>query len=113
VLLGGGAVVAIKFVDVVVFCARGTSSFSYHFIITQRMIDIPFADSLYQDRITLTAPQTDQILGLAVLPPSQPPAHYFPEDVESAGPEEVLILTAGVLMRVRVDLGSIKAFNEA
>ncbi|KAJ8584941.1 hypothetical protein M405DRAFT_746145 [Rhizopogon salebrosus TDB-379] len=92
VLLGGGAVVAIRFADVVVFCAR---------------------DSLYQDRITLTAPQTDQILGLAVLPPSQPPAYYFPEDVEGAGPEEVLILTAGVLMRVRVDLGSVKAFNEA
>ncbi|OJA08151.1 hypothetical protein AZE42_03589 [Rhizopogon vesiculosus] len=94
-LLGGGAVVAIRFVDVVVFCAR---------------------DSPYQDRVTLKAPHTDQILGLGVLPPSQSPVHYFPEEqehVEGLGPEEVLILTAGVLMRTRVDLGSVKAFNEA
>jgi nuclear pore complex protein Nup133 len=33
--------------------------------------------------------------------------------MEELGAEEVLILAAGVLMRARVDLGSIKAFNEA
>lgn len=94
-LLGGGAVVAIRFVDVVVFCAR---------------------DSPYQDRLTLKAPNTDQILGLGVLPPIQPLMHSFPAEQEQgggAGPEDVLILTAGVLMRARVDLGRIKSFDEA
>jgi nuclear pore complex protein Nup133 len=94
-LLGGGAVVAIRFVDVVVFCAR---------------------DSPYQDRLTLKAPNTDQILGLGMLPPIQPLMHSFPAEQEQgggAGPEDVLILTAGVLMRARVDLGRIKSFDEA
>ncbi|KAG2031047.1 hypothetical protein BDR03DRAFT_1032191 [Suillus americanus] len=94
-LLGGGAVVAIRFVDVVVFCAR---------------------DSPYQDRLTLKAPNTDQILGLGVLPPTQPPIHSFPaeqEQGEGAGPEDVLILTAGVLMRTRMDLERVKTFDEA
>ncbi|KAG2357680.1 hypothetical protein BDR07DRAFT_1490402 [Suillus spraguei] len=94
-LLGGGAVVAIRFVDVVVFCAR---------------------DSPYQDRLTLKAPNTDQILGLGVLPPTQLQMHSFPveqEQGEGAGPEDVFILTAGVLMRARVDLERVKSFDEA
>lgn len=94
-LLGGGAVVAIRFVDVVVFCAR---------------------DSPYQDRLTLKAPNTDQILGLGVLTTFQSPMHSFPAEQEQgggAGPEDMLILTAGVLMRARVDLGRVKSFDEA
>ncbi|KAG2157173.1 hypothetical protein DEU56DRAFT_7542 [Suillus clintonianus] len=92
-LLGGGAVVAIRFVDVIVFCAR---------------------DSPYQDRITLKDPNTDQILGLGVLSSSQPPIHSAEQEQgEGAGPEDVLILTAGVLMRARVDLGRVKTFDEA
>lgn len=94
-LLGGGAVVAIRFVDVVVFCAR---------------------DSPYQDRLTLKAPNTDQILGLGVLPLTQPPMHSSPaeqEQGEGSGPEDVFILTAGVLMRARVDLGRVETFDEA
>ncbi|KAG1756709.1 uncharacterized protein EDB91DRAFT_1241762 [Suillus paluster] len=92
-LLGGGTVVAIRFVDVVVFCAR---------------------DSPYQDRLTLKAPHADQMLGLGV-PPSQPPVHSFPaeQEHEESAPEDVLILTAGVLMRARVDLGRVNIFNEA
>ncbi|KAG2078254.1 hypothetical protein BDR04DRAFT_1088016 [Suillus decipiens] len=94
-LLGGGAVVAIRFVDVVVFCAR---------------------DSPYQDRLTLKAPNTDQILGLGVLSPTQLQMHSFPaeqEQWEGTGPEDVFILTAGVLMRARVDLERVKSFDEA
>ncbi|KAG1753426.1 hypothetical protein EDB19DRAFT_1892754 [Suillus lakei] len=91
-LLGGGAVVAIRFVDVVVFCAR---------------------DSPYQDRLTLKAPNTDQIFGFGVLSSSQPPTHSEQDEGEGAGPEDVLILTAGVLMRARVDLGRVKTFDEA
>jgi len=77
---------------------------------------MPFIDSPYQDRLTLKAPQTDQILGLGVLPLSHPAVHYFADEqehMEELVVEEVLILAAGVLMRARVNLGSIKAFNEA
>jgi hypothetical protein len=76
----------------------------------------PGIDSPYQDRLTLKAPNTDQILGLGVLLPTQPPMHSSPaeqEQGEGAGPEDVFILTAGVLMRARVDLGRVKIFDEA
>lgn len=95
-----------------VLCAR----YVHLYPIIQRAVMMPFVDSPYQDRITLKAPHTDQILGLCVLPLSQPPVHYLPEEQEYAeglAPEEVLILTAGVLMRARVNLGSVMAFSEA
>lgn len=73
-------------------------------------------DSPYQDRLTLKAPNTDQILGLGVLTTFQSPMHSFSAEQEQgggAGPEDMLILTAGVLMRARVDLGRVKSFDEA
>lgn len=102
------------FGEIVIICARGTRSLLN--LLIKHLTDLLALDTPFCDRLVLKS-LSDQILGLSALPPvitldhADPNSSMDTDGGDGAIEAEILMVTAGSMLRASLDVEKVQTFK--